>query len=190
MAGTARGGYWYAAAIRASDLPPSARLVALVIVGQADNDTGKLRRSLGQLASDSGLDRRTVARQLALLESAGFLRRKAPKSRQALGQREMTTYTTVIPAEFPSGTTPLALVAPVPVPSGTTPHSPYRTTGGGASAGAPAPAPRTTRDSPPDLDDIGRPPHSHGDICGCPVPGRTADADSNECFRCYGEIPA
>lgn len=189
MAGTDQGGYWFAAAIRASDLPPTARLVALVIVGQADNESGLLTRSLTQLAKDSGLHRATVVRQLGVLEGGGWLKRAAPTTRAALGAQEMTTYTTVIPAGFPSRTTRLGLGAESARPGRTTRHSPYRTKAGGPSASAPAPAAGTTRTAADAPETPQQLPASFGDTCPCDQPGRTAD-DSNECFRCGGAIPA
>lgn len=188
--GRAQGGYWYAAAIRSSDLPPSARLVALAIVGQADNATGKLVRSLSGLAGDTGLDRRTVMRQLAALEAGGWLLRDSPRDHAALGARKMTTYTTVIPNGFPTrGTTPLALGAQSAESRGTVPHSPYRTKGSGASASAPARSPASTGEGAPSADHDQPLPAQYGGPCACASPAAAKD-DPQECIRCGGAITA
>lgn len=58
-------------AIMESDLPPPARLVALVLNHR--RSVSRRCLSIGRIASESGLSRRTVTRHLALLESEGFL---------------------------------------------------------------------------------------------------------------------
>lgn len=63
-------------AIRNSDLPPNVRHVLRVIEDYADNDTGVAYPSAGRIASDSGLDERTVKRALLHARQAHWLRRR------------------------------------------------------------------------------------------------------------------
>lgn len=98
--GQAQGGYWYARAIKASDLPMPSRCVALVLASDADNATGKITVSLSAIAQNSGASRRTVMNHLITLEESGFLSRRAPTSWQSLGRGEMTEYTLLIPPGY------------------------------------------------------------------------------------------
>lgn len=140
--GQAQGGYWYARAIKASDLPAPARLVALVLASEADNATGKIKMSLGVIAKATGLGRSTVARHLTTLVEAGLLSRHSPQSWQSLGRGEMTEYTLLIPSGYQTKSAPTA-------------HRPSAPTGlGSPRAGLPSPraglplVPETTTSSP------------------------------------------
>lgn len=104
--GTAQGGYWYMNAVAASDLPSSARLVALVLCGIADNDTGKVTVSQSTIATRSGLTRRGVNKILPVLEAAGFIRRCPPPKWKAQQHHAMTDYVLVIPAGFSTQSSP------------------------------------------------------------------------------------
>jgi DNA-binding Lrp family transcriptional regulator len=115
--------------VRASELPPSERLVLFVLLTHADTDPviipARFTPSLTQLASETGLDRTTVARILGRLESQGWIRRQRPPVEQSRkGAR--TRYRLTVPDlsasdHIGSGTTPLRVVAPRHQGSGTTP---------------------------------------------------------------------
>lgn len=106
MAGRAKGGYWYATALRESDLPSHARHLGHVLASVADNETGRVRVSLSWLEQSSGLSRSSVTKYLNVLEVGGWVRRRrAPKHRQ-IQDHEATVYTTVIPATFPAKASP------------------------------------------------------------------------------------
>jgi hypothetical protein len=116
-------------AVRVSDLPASERLVLFVLLTHADNDSviipAKFTPSLTGLASETGLDRTTVARILRRLESQEWVRRQRPpveESRKGARTRyQMTVPDLVAPARIASGATPLGVVAPHHQASGTTP---------------------------------------------------------------------
>lgn len=102
LSGTHRGGYWYAAALRDSNLPATSRHVGHVLVSIADNDTGRIRVSLTRLADFTGLNRATIARKLNELERLGWVKRRRPEKWAAIKEGEMTEYTLVIPEGFPT----------------------------------------------------------------------------------------
>jgi hypothetical protein len=104
----AQGGYWYAQAIWTSDLPPTAGLVALVIAGAADSESGRLKVSLTILARRTGLGRSTVARTLKTLEAEGWVKRSRPEVWKAIKEGDSTVYTTIIPAGYPTKASPAA----------------------------------------------------------------------------------
>lgn len=112
--GTPQGGFWYADGIRQSDLPAMARLLALVLVGVADNATGKVTISHTLLTKYTGMSRSSVARQLATLEAAGWVRRNPPPVWKARNEHAMTEYTCVIPAGVPTKASPTRGLGLVP----------------------------------------------------------------------------
>ena len=59
--------------LRESDLPPSARLLALALKSRADED-GHCFPSIELLARDTGMGERTVDKHLAVLRAGGYLR--------------------------------------------------------------------------------------------------------------------
>ena len=95
--GTAQGGFWYAEAIRNSDLPSLSRLVALVLVGIADNASGEVTVSLGALETFTGMSRSSVAKHLNNLEAGGWLRRIRAPGWKARTEHASTRYVTIIP---------------------------------------------------------------------------------------------
>ncbi|HCQ18870.1 MAG TPA: hypothetical protein DIU42_06585 [Dermacoccus sp.] len=95
--GTAQGGFWYAEAIRNSDLPSLSRLVALVLVGIADNASGEVTVSLGALETFTGMSRSSVAKHLNSLEAGGWLRRIRAPGWKARTEHAATRYVTIIP---------------------------------------------------------------------------------------------
>lgn len=74
-------------AVLDSDLPKLARLLALVLLTHADNETAEIPArftpSLSTLARESGVDRSTVQRVLTRMESAGWLTRTRPPVEQS-----------------------------------------------------------------------------------------------------------
>lgn len=183
--GQAQGGYWYARAVKASDLPMPSRCVALVLASEADNATGKVTVSLSAIATGTGASRSTVAKHLIMLEESGFLSRRAPASWQSLGRGEMTEYTLLIPPGYQtrSGPTmygpnaPRALPSPgdglgvvrendIPSPGDghiTTDLTPPRSADAGAGVdGLPA--------SPPECPECGSPASTHNAWCSKYVP--------------------
>lgn len=203
--GTAQGGYWYARAICESGLPPSARHIAITLAFKADSATGKHVISLSAIAEDTGLGRSTVARQLRVIESAGFVSRRSPKTWQSLGRGEMTEYTLLIPAGYltksvPSATaglpSPRAGLPLVPETHRNSPAAGHTTTGlsspppdAGASAGDDG-----TNSSPPAQEIPNEPQYkecgqeagySHIKGCSKYVPRFTCAND-----ECGEEVPA
>lgn len=88
-------------AVRASALPPLARLVALTLLTRADADTAvvpaQFSPSLTLLAQDTGMGRRSVARHLSALETDGWVTRlRDPRS--AATDKRPTRYRLHIPA--------------------------------------------------------------------------------------------
>lgn len=69
-------------AVRASNLPPAARLIMFVLSDMADAKTGmiphKRSPSLADLARETGHGESTVKAQLACLEESGWVRRSRP----------------------------------------------------------------------------------------------------------------
>lgn len=153
-------------AVRSSDLPTLERLLLFVLLQHADNDSSvihpRFTPSLTALASETGMDRTTVARNLRRLETKGWLTRQAPPVEQSRkGVR--TRYQLAVPVVAPrhqvvaprhqaSGTTPPGVVAQDHMPSGPTPpmfskslddtHSTTRDArgSGGSRNGKPGPA--------------------------------------------------
>jgi DNA-binding transcriptional ArsR family regulator len=88
-------------AVRKSDLPSPSRLIMLVLADVADTGTAEIppRRtpSVAVLATETGLDRRTVQRHLDALDEAGWLSRVRPSEReQWFGHR--VRYRLLLPA--------------------------------------------------------------------------------------------
>jgi DNA-binding MarR family transcriptional regulator len=89
-------------AVRASDLPAPARLVMLVLADVAEVGTAEIPArftpSLVVLASETGLDRRTVQRHVAALEESGWMVRTRPTAaEQYAGER--VRYRLTVPDE-------------------------------------------------------------------------------------------
>jgi DNA-binding Lrp family transcriptional regulator len=83
--------------VLASDLPPTARLVALTLLAFSDNGSPIVSRkhgpSLTALARCTGLGRSTVARELNRLETEGWLKRERPDMASARSVGARTGYT-------------------------------------------------------------------------------------------------
>lgn len=99
--GRAQGGYWYANALRLSQLAPAARHIGHALASVAANDTGRVRLSLTSLTEWTGMSRSTVAKYLNELEGAGFVYRDRPAQWEAVRENKPTEYTTLIPPGFP-----------------------------------------------------------------------------------------
>ena len=82
-------------AVAASELPPTARLLAHTLALHMKGDGSSCFPSLARLARESGINRRTVARHLVLLEDAGWLQRQ--RERRPRGDFTTTTYTPTMP---------------------------------------------------------------------------------------------
>lgn len=93
-------------ALRASGLPPLARLVTWALLSRADADTamipGQFSPSLTALASDTGLGRSSIAYYLNLLESGGWVTRLRDLER-ARAQKQPTRYRLHAPASPRAG---------------------------------------------------------------------------------------
>lgn len=85
--------------MRASDLPPLGRLVALALLTRADAESAvipvQFSPSLALLARDTGLSRASVKRHLNGLESSGWLSRG--RHRRAAADHKPTTYRLRVP---------------------------------------------------------------------------------------------
>jgi hypothetical protein len=178
LASKARGGFWYANALRESELPPHARHIGHVLASVANSETGRIRVSLTWLERATGLSRSTVAKYLNTLESEGWVRRqRAPVHRQ-IQDHEATSYTTTIPNGFPVSASPshgLGLVRESETASPSHGPSTTSTKADAASArGASAGAAATNAHSMP---------RKYGAACECPPPVKTADGD---CIACGG----
>jgi len=88
-------------AVRASDLPAPSRLIMLVLADVAEVGTAEIPErftpSLAVLARETGLDRSTVQRHLAALDTAGWMVRTRPTP-QEQWEGERTRYRLTIPA--------------------------------------------------------------------------------------------
>lgn len=86
-------------AIRASELPPLARLVALSLLTRADAASATIPAeyspSLNTIAADTGLNRASVKRHLNVLESAGWISRS--RSTNAAADHQPTRYRLGVP---------------------------------------------------------------------------------------------
>lgn len=104
----------YMRAIRESDLPGHSRLVILTLVSLADPATcvipDRFQPSLTELAHFTGLGRSTVARVLNAVEESGWVKRDAPSSRAALGEKQRTKYILCLPV--PECASPIAGLVP------------------------------------------------------------------------------
>lgn len=193
MSGRARakGGYWYANALRESDLPPIARHIGHAIASVADSETGRVKVSLSWIENATGLSRASVAKYLNALESEGFLRRRRASRQRQIETHEATTYTTLIPAEFPYRASPSHGLGLVRVSDKASPPHGLSTTSTNA-AGAPAAqgasdAAATNGSLPMRRSAIPDLPENYGNACTCPPPHKHVDG---ECIRCGGVIAA
>lgn len=191
-ASTPQGGFWYAAAVRQSDLPYAARLLAFVLASVADSRTGSVRVSYRALAQWTGMGRSTVHRQLRVLADAGFLRIVPPPI--WLQQRgEANRYFTMIPPGFVTrgraGSSPAAGLGVVPLARGGSPAAGPSTTGlsprgrsGSASAAT------ASEDYP--RDPIIRDTHiailTCSD-CSAPIRESQRDGDTHWCYSCAAD---
>jgi hypothetical protein len=91
----------YERAVRASDLPPLTRLLALTIATWADVRTGvipeRLMPSLTGLENSTGMVRASVRTHLDKLEAGGWLGRKRPTVAAARAKKATTSYTIRVP---------------------------------------------------------------------------------------------
>ncbi|MEU4802832.1 hypothetical protein [Actinosynnema sp. NPDC023587] len=92
----------YERAVRASDLPPLARLVALILATHTSRGgleiTEQFTPSLSELAIETGASEATVKRMLIVLDSGGWLVRHKPTVAAARTLKARTRYTLTIPA--------------------------------------------------------------------------------------------
>lgn len=91
----------YERAIRASELKPPSRHLALTIATWADVRTGiipdRLQPSLTVLEGATGLSRATVRTHLTVLEKGGWLHRDRPAVAKARVEKERTKYRLLVP---------------------------------------------------------------------------------------------
>lgn len=91
----------YERAVRASELPPLSRLLALTIATWADVRTGtipaRLQPSLTTLEAGTGMARASVRTHLDKLETGGWLIRKRPTVAAARSKKATTTYKIHVP---------------------------------------------------------------------------------------------
>ncbi len=170
--GRAQGGFWFANAVRGSDLPPPARHIAHVLASVADNDTGRIKVSLSWIESATGLARSTVAKHLNRLEADGWIRRRRADVWASIKLHDRTEYVTVIPAGYPTASSPslglpsagdgLGVVRKSRKASPSGGLSTTSTKAGDPPAGAVDRPPRTNRALP-------LPAHPHTGGC-CPLP--------------------
>lgn len=187
----AKGGFWYANALRESDLPPIARLLGHALVSVADSETGRVKVSLSWLENATGLSRASVAKYLNTLEADGFLRRRRASRQRQLEGHEATTYTTLIPAGFPLRASPSHGLGVVRESKKASPSHGLSTTSTNP-AGAPAAqgasgAAATNGTRPAHRSAIPDPPGNYGDVCMCLPPHKHVEG---ECIRCGGVIAA
>lgn len=172
MSGPGQGGYWFAAAVRASGLPPPARHIAHVLASVANNETGRIKVSLSWLEQSTGLARSTVAKHLNTLEREGWIQRIRAEVWAAVKLHDRTEYVTTIPPGYPAKGSPshglpstgdeLGVVRKTAKASPSDGPSTTSTKAGAPPAGAFGRAPGTTRDLP-------LPAHSYAGDC-CPLP--------------------
>lgn len=88
-------------AVRASNLPAASRLIMFTLSDVAEVGTAEIPEqhtpSLSVLADETGLDRSTVRRHLALLETAGWVVRIRPDPAAARALGERTRYRLTVP---------------------------------------------------------------------------------------------
>lgn len=157
------------AALEESGLPAAARHVLLTVICRAESGSGEVGAaspSLSALARSTGLGRSTVARELARLESAGWLIRDRPGSREAHPARVRTTFYTVRlpgrpPADTPgsrwSATGPAAALASPAAGPVTASPGPGRTARPASRRSSPTPARRCPHGKPYGTDGSGCP---------------------------------
>ena len=139
-----------------SDLPPSCRhlmhVLCIRIDAKASVILSRHQPSLTDLARDTGRNRRTIIRHLAVLDRRGWIIRARPKIADARTKHARTHYTLLIPARdttsprglitasselaavgpLPGGSKPSGLVTQEPEARGTTPR---RSSGSSQSSG-------------------------------------------------------
>lgn len=95
-------------AVRASALPAPSRLIMLVLSDIAEAGTAEIPEqytpSLRVLAEETGLDRATIKRHLAGLETAGWVERSRPTVEAARREGERTCYKLTLPVGADSAT--------------------------------------------------------------------------------------
>lgn len=95
-------------AVRASALPAPSRLIMLVLSDIAEAGTAEIPEqytpSLRVLAEETGLDRATIKRHLAGLETAGWVERSRPTIEAARREGERTCYKLTLPVGADSAT--------------------------------------------------------------------------------------
>lgn len=95
-------------AVRASGLPAPSRLIMLVLSDIAEAGTAEIPEqytpSLRVLAEETGLDRATIKRHLAGLETAGWVERSRPTIEAARREGERTCYKLTLPVGADSAT--------------------------------------------------------------------------------------
>ena len=172
MKGTPQGGWHYADAIRNSELPPPARLIALSLCGVAKSETGQVTRSITWLADSTGLGRTTVKRHLKTLAAEGWMRRFPPPVWQAREEHAMTRYVLTVPAGFTVRRGPS--------------HGPEtskaRAAAGHSTSSTTAPVAALRRDDAHPL------PVNIGKPCTCATPRPTRDGDCANA-HCGGDVP-
>src|SRR5690349_3939275 len=91
----------YERAVRASELPPLSRLLALTVATWADVRTGvippRLMPSLTDLEKGTGMARASVRTHLDRLEADGWLGRKRPSVADARSKKTTTHYKIRVP---------------------------------------------------------------------------------------------
>jgi hypothetical protein len=166
-------------ALRSSGLPYPARLLVLSLLTRADADTATVplvhSPSLKRLAADTGLDRRTVVRHLAIAEKAGWI--TPHRSPRAAEELTPNWYQVHLP---PGGTVPLGAERPQgprgrpPPDLGAESHKPRGT----------VPPNQTTRpkpDRPSARERAARPPKAAPE----PKPDPAADPDTRDILAAF-----
>lgn len=94
-------------AVVTSELSPRARHIALTLLTLTDAKTGvvppQFTPSLTRLVELTGYARSTVAKELNVLEAAGWVARKRPSVEAARSEKERTRYRLAAPQASPSG---------------------------------------------------------------------------------------
>lgn len=151
----------YERAIRASDLPPLSRLVALTLATWADVATGdipeRLTPSLTTLEVSTGMARASVRKHLDKLEADGWILRRRPDVRRARSEKTRTRYFLAVSTRAADAladdlqTPPLGQHAPQSE-SGLGQEAPQARAGAALALGqelTPARAPAALKSSPP-----------------------------------------
>ena len=93
--------YQYERAIRRSELPSLARLIALTLATWADSKSGRIapgnQPSLSTLKESTGMSHASVLKQLGVLEKGGWVERHAPSRSEARSQKVSTKYRLRLP---------------------------------------------------------------------------------------------